>query len=119
MSACGDVTDAHLSGITGRLDISDMGVTALLARNFAGLSRTTEQSLKDNDIETLPEEIFKGLAGLGELSLTFTKLTAVSAKQFNCARGVGRCLLELDRGSESAFPRTLAPFFVEACLREA
>ena len=119
MSACGDVTDAHLSGITGRLDISDMGVTALLVEDFAGLSGTTEQSLKDNDIETLPEEIFKDLTGLEELLLTFTKLTTLPANPFNCARGVGRCLRELDRGSKSAFPRTLAPFFVEARLSEA
>ena len=83
VSACGDVTDSDLSGITGTLDISNMGVTSLNSGDFAGLSGLTELDLEDNEISTLPEGIFSGLTSLEVMTLTFTEVSALPEDLFD------------------------------------
>ena len=83
VSACGDVTDSDLSGITGTLELSDMGVTSLNSGDFAGLSGLTELDLEDNEISTLPEGIFSGLTSLEVMTLTFTEVSALPEDLFD------------------------------------
>ncbi len=49
-----------------------MNVTALKSGDFVGLSGVTYLDLEDNQITTLPADVFKGLASLQTLKLTFT-----------------------------------------------
>ena len=83
VTACGDVTDANLSGITGTLALSDMGVTTLKSGDFAGLSGLMELKLDDNQITSLPEDIFSGLTGLKRLNLTFTEVSSLPENLFD------------------------------------
>ena len=73
ISDCAAVTDADLSGVTGRLDLNvqETGeeMTALKPGDFAGLTNLQILYLTDNSLETLPEDIFEGLAALTTLQL--------------------------------------------------
>ena len=73
VSDCAAVTDADLSGISGRLDLNvqETGeeMTALQPGDFAGLTNLQILYLIDNSLETLPEDIFEGLAALTTIHL--------------------------------------------------
>ena len=66
---CANVTDTHLAAITGTLDLSSDGITALAAGDFDGLTAVTRLYLKSNPITTLPDDIFDDLTALEELYL--------------------------------------------------
>ena len=66
---CADVTDAHLSGITGVLDLSDDNIAALRAGDFSGLGSLQQLYLGMNSLTTLPANVFSGLDGLEALAL--------------------------------------------------
>ena len=83
VSACADVTETHLAGITGTLDLSDMGVETLGSGEFAGLSGLTKLTLEHNSLTTLPEGLFSGLTSLKRLRVTFNELTALPEKVFD------------------------------------
>ena len=68
VTACGDVTTAHLAGIT-ELTKTSGDIPALKSGDFAGLSAMTKLSVSDNAIGTLPADIFTGLTQLEELYL--------------------------------------------------
>ena len=82
VSACADVTETHLAGITGTLDLSDMGVSSLGSGEFAGLSGLTKLTLEHNKLTTLPETLFSGLTSLGTLKVTFNDLTTLPEDVF-------------------------------------
>ena len=65
-SDCSQVTDAHLSAITGTL-FRVSGLTSLKLGDFAGLSGLGQLTLYGSGIETLPVGLFDGLDSLGVL----------------------------------------------------
>ena len=68
VSACGDVTAAHLAAITALTETGG-DIPALKSGDFAGLSAMTELIVSENFIATLPADIFAGLSQLEELHL--------------------------------------------------
>ena len=49
----------------GELNLNNLGITALPAKSFAGISNITALYLSKNEIAVLPPDIFKGLTGKG------------------------------------------------------
>ena len=93
VSACADVTAAHLAAIT-TLNIQSKGITALQSGDLAGLTSLAMLMLGNNSLETLPEDVFAELAALRELSLkantgldlpegVFAGLTALETLRLN------------------------------------
>ena len=80
--ACADVTAAHLAAITGYLALDSYGITALAAGDFAGLTSLTELGLGDNDLSTLPDDVFEPLTALTGLYLNTNDLTTLPAGVF-------------------------------------
>ena len=66
-SDCSQVTEAHLAGMTGTLEVT--GLTSVAAGDFAGLSGITGITLTGSGIETLPAGPFDGLGSLTGLGL--------------------------------------------------
>ena len=64
---CATVTAADLSGITGRMVLSIQEIPVLKSGDFEGLSNLDDLQLIDSGLETLPEDIFDGLAALTTL----------------------------------------------------
>ena len=62
---CANVTDAHLADITGTLNLSNKGITALAAGDFDGLTALTQLQLFGNSLSTLPDSVFDELTALG------------------------------------------------------
>ena len=69
VTACANVTDAHLAAITGTLDLGNKGITALAAGDFDGLTALEELYLYNNSLSTLPAGVFDGLTALTSLWL--------------------------------------------------
>ena len=86
---CSDVTNSHLSGIRGELDVSGRGLTQLRANDFLGLSGFFfwRVNLNDNEIVTLPANAFTGMSQLQTLKLRNNKVTTIESGAFN---GTGR-----------------------------
>ena len=84
VTACADVTDAHLAAITGNtLNLETEGITALAAGDFDGLTALTELSLQQNSLETLPVGVFDELTSLTYLILQNNSLTTLPAGVFD------------------------------------
>ena len=83
VSDCADVTDDHLSGITGILDLSFMGIAVLIAGDFSGLGNLEQLWLHENVLTTLPADVFSGLGNLEVLWLYFNALTILPADVFS------------------------------------
>ena len=84
ISACAQVTDADLSGITGTLDLWGRNVTALKARDFRGLPGVHELWLNNNPLTSLPADVFDGLTSLRKLWLhNNTSLASLPADVFD------------------------------------
>ena len=79
---CADVTDAHLTAITGELDLGFKSITALAAGDFAGLTALETLHLRYNGLTTLPAGVFDGLTALEELLLFGNALTTLTAGVF-------------------------------------
>ena len=76
VSACGDVTEAHLAAIT-RLDLHDKNITTLKEGDFSGLSSLERLVLESNQLATLPSGIFDGLTALTWLDLGPNQFTTL------------------------------------------
>lgn len=76
---CADVTNTHLRGITGTLNLRSKSITALRAGDFAGLSSVKLLDLYDNALTTLPSGLLTGLSKLTVLYLDDNALTALPA----------------------------------------
>ena len=81
-SACADVTDTMLQGITGELDLSGDSITALRHGDFASLTGVTTLNLSDNSLTVLTAGIFAGLGALTTLNLSDNQLATVPAGIF-------------------------------------
>ena len=80
---CALVTDAHLAAITGPLNLSNKGITALAAGDFDGLTALTWLYLDSNDLTTLPAGVFDELTALTTLTLFVNSLTTLPAGVFD------------------------------------
>ena len=81
--ACTDVTAAHLTAITGTLNLSSQNIDELAAGDFAGLTALTELNLFNNDLTELPDDVFAGLTALDTLHLDHNELTSLPADVFD------------------------------------
>ena len=77
VSHCADVTATHLAAITGTLTLNSVGLTALAAGDFDGLTSLRRLFLADNALATLPDGVFDGLTALMELHLQNNRLTTL------------------------------------------
>ena len=68
VSACAEVTETHLAGIT-TLDLSSQSIASLQSGDFSGLSALETLSLNGNQLTALPDGLFAGLTNLGTLTL--------------------------------------------------
>ena len=80
---CALVTDVHLAAITGILEASPAGITALAAGDFDGLTALTQLWLHSNSLSTLPAGVFDELTALTRLILHNNDLTELPAGVFN------------------------------------
>ena len=91
-SDCSQVTPAHLGALDGALLLSNMGIAALKAGDFAGLGEVTSLLLIGNALTALPAGVFDGLGALDILRLNGNALAAGSL-----ADGVFEPLERLDQ----------------------
>ena len=73
---CTDIVNADLHVITGVLELTSQGITALNPGDFDGLIALTELRLSDNDLTELPAGVFDKLTSLEALSLNTNELPA-------------------------------------------
>ena len=84
VSNCANVTDAHLSGITGVLDLSNDNIATLRTGDFSGLGNLRVLLLGSNDLTFLQANVFSGLDGLEALGLGFNSaLTVLDSNAFS------------------------------------
>ena len=79
---CSAVTDMHLSGVTGGLNLNAKGIETLLASDFQGLSNLNRLYLESNNLKTPPANVFDGLTGLTGLYLLRNDLDSLPADVF-------------------------------------
>ena len=102
VTACADVTNAHLAAITGTLDFYDSGITALAAGDFDGLTALTSLNLSHNSLSTLPAGVFDELTALTTLRLGVNSLSPLPAGVFDELTAL--TLLDLDGNSLLLLP---------------
>ncbi len=61
ISQCSDVTGEHLRGLSGTLDLSGQGITALSAEDFQGMSGITGIDASGNQLSHIPEDLLQQL----------------------------------------------------------
>ena len=102
VSDCAEVTDDHLSGITERLALSNVGIATLKAGDFSGLANLERLHLNNNHLTTLPATVFSGLGNLATLWLDRNQLSTLPATVFS---GLGNLTtLDLRSNQLSALP---------------
>ena len=109
---CAQVTDSMLSDLAGTLDVSDPSpkLTALLARDFSGLSNLEVLDLSENSLTAsgLPANVFSSLGSLTELNLADNALSAtLNAKLLAGLAALEGLSLEGNSLTASHFPSTL------------
>ena len=83
VSHCADVTAPHLAAITGALRLNSVGLTALAAGDFDGLTSLSELHLPNNPLTTLPDDVFEPLTALSALYLDANALTTLDDDVFD------------------------------------
>ena len=73
LDGCATVTDDHLSGIDGEIDLSDLEIRSVKVGDFNGLSGLEELTLSQNDLSTLPSGVFDDLSSLNSLNLSYRR----------------------------------------------
>ena len=83
-TACADITNTDLAGITGTLTVSDdLTLTALQTGDFAGLTNLTTLNLDGNGLTGLPANIFDPLTSLTLLDLNNNSLSSLPTGVFD------------------------------------
>ena len=72
VSDCAVVTDTQLASITGEMVMLDNGAITMNDGDFEGLSNLEVLYLHYNDLSSLPEDVFDGLASLREMYTSIT-----------------------------------------------
>ena len=86
---CDEVTDAHLSGQVGSLDLSGESIGSLHKRDFEGLTALHTLDLSNNALDHLPGDLFEPLdATLRTLKLNGNPLGALPAGLFDGLTGI-------------------------------
>ena len=80
---CALVTDTHLAGITGALDLRNQSINALWVNDFSDLSNLQNLWLYENDLQTLPDRLFSDLSDLQILSLYRNNLRTLPDNVFS------------------------------------
>ena len=99
---CAEVTDNHLAGISGLLNLSNRGITSLRANDFSGLSSLQVLHLDGNSLSTLPDGVFSDLSSLQRLSLSENSLSTLPDDVFTGLSSLQ--VLHLDGNSLSTLP---------------
>ena len=129
VSNCADVTDGHLSGVEGALDLRFREISTLSAGDFSGLGNLSQLSLWGNQLSALPESVFSGLgnlefldirsnrlstlpesvfSGLGNLRTLYLFGNQLSVLSANVFSGLGKLeLLDLDRNQLATLPENV------------
>ena len=79
---CEDVTETHLNGMTGLLDLSGQSLSRLQENDFADLTNLQYLWLQNNSLSSLDADIFAGLANLEWLYLDDNDLSSLDADIF-------------------------------------
>ena len=87
-SDCTDVTDSHLSKMTGTLALGGWttwggDIATLKAGDFSGLVNLTRLGFGENQLSTLPATVFSGLGNLERLGLRDNRLSTLPATVFS------------------------------------
>ena len=83
VTTCGAITTTHLGGILS-LDLFNKGISSLQSGDFDGLTALTTLNLtSNNDLESLPADIFNGLTGMTHLDLSGNDLESLPADVFD------------------------------------
>ena len=61
ISQCSNVTEEHLRSLSGTLDISGQGITALSAEDFQGMSGITGMDASGNQLSSVPGDLLQQL----------------------------------------------------------
>ena len=101
VSACANVTDAHLAAIT-ELDLESTGISSLRAGDFSGLTALGILFLYDNSLSELPAGVFDGLTALFILRLDGNSLSELPAGVFDGLTALTH--LNLNNNSLSELP---------------
>ena len=96
---CSHVPRTALLGV-GRLDLRGVGLTTLKAGDFADLL-LFDLNLANNQLRTLPAEVFAGLSSLWSLNLGSNQLGTLPAKVFD---GLSLRSLGLDSNNLTSLP---------------
>ncbi|MGR3914256.1 MAG: fibronectin type III domain-containing protein [Gammaproteobacteria bacterium] len=83
VSACADVTAAHLAAVTGRINLARQSIGSLQVGDFGGLTSLTELDLPRNGFTTLPANVFSGLTSLTRLNVADNSLSTLPANVFS------------------------------------
>ena len=94
--ACDEVTEEHLSAITG-LDVSGEEIATLTSGDFAGLTALELLKLNDNDLTALPAGIFSGLGALDTLELQDNRIANLPSNVFASLTSLESLLLSNNR----------------------
>ena len=70
VTACSQVTTAHLQALTGTMDLFNRDITSLKSGDFANLTNLSTIFLGGNRLTGLPDELFDSLANLSTLYLS-------------------------------------------------
>ena len=90
---CENVTTARLAGVTGTLNLSELGLASVEAADFAGLSNLDQLRLDNNLLTTLPEGVFNHLGSLSRLYLYSNQLSSLPAGAFTGLSGLNELSL--------------------------
>ena len=82
---CAQISIQELSSISGKMNLSEQGLSTLKVGDFSGLSSVKELSLHKNQLglnEPLPAGVFTGLTELRVLSITENQLKELAVNLF-------------------------------------
>ena len=104
VSNCWDVTESHLNGISGSLDLSDSGVDSfwLKARDFAMLTDVSALDLSGNALRSLPAGVLGEMTSLATLDLSDNSLSGLPSGVFDSTSAL--VTLDLSGNSLSSVP---------------
>ena len=99
---CADVTNTHLTNISGTIDLSNESITTLQENDFSGLFGLQTLNLDRNQLSALPANVFSDLTNLQRLELDRNQLSALPDNVFPGLTSLQ--VLRLERNQLSQLP---------------